>query len=93
MLVASMHLTLRLYDSHSLKEKRFVLQSVKKRLRNRFNLSVSEVGLNDRHAEAELGLAVVANGRKPVDRELEAVMRFLDADSRFEVVQRAVEYF
>ncbi len=93
MLVASMHLTLRLHDCHSLKEKRFVLQSVKKRLKTRFNLSVSEVGSQERHDECELAVAMVSTDRKPVDREFEAVMRFLDADVRFEVVHRLVEFF
>jgi len=93
MLVASMHLTLRLHDSHSLKEKRFVLSSVKKHLQNRFNLSVSEVGSQERWQQAELGIAMAAMGKKVVDREFEAVMRYLDADARFEVVHRIVEVF
>ncbi|MFH1686707.1 MAG: DUF503 domain-containing protein [bacterium] len=45
----------------SLKEKRRILKSLMQRLRNDFNLSVSEVGLNDVHRQALVAAAVVAN--------------------------------
>jgi uncharacterized protein YlxP (DUF503 family) len=93
MLLASLRLTLRLYESASLKEKRFVLSSVKRRLRNRFNVSVSEIGLHESHREAEVGIVTVAREKKQADREIEAVTRFLDRDGRFEVVDRLQEYF
>jgi uncharacterized protein YlxP (DUF503 family) len=93
MLVASMHLTLRLHASGSLKEKRFVVSSVKQRLRNRFNVAVAETGGHESWREAELGVVTVGGVRAVVDRELTAVTRFLDNDGRFEVVDRLVEYF
>jgi len=93
MLLASLRLTLRLYESASLKEKRFVLSSVRRRLRNRFNVAVSEVDLHESHREAELAVVTVGREKKQVDREIEAVTRFLDGDGRFEVVDRLQEYF
>ena len=93
MLLGSLQLTLRLYASSSLKEKRFVLQSVKKRLQNRFNLAVAEVDDQDQWRSAVLGVVTVGTDKAVVDRELERVTRFLDDDGRFEVVDRTVEYF
>ncbi len=69
------------------------MSSVKTRLSNRFNLSIAEIGQKDSWTEAELGIAVVAEERALVDRVLEQVTRFLDADVRLEVVHRVVEYF
>ena len=93
MLVASMSFTLRLYSSNSLKEKRFVLLSVKKRLRNRFNVAVSEVGEHDSWRTAAVGLVTVGTDKGIVDAELTAITRFLDGDVRFELCDRLVEYF
>ena len=64
--------------SRSLKEKRRVLQSLKERLRKRFNISVAEVGAQDNHQVAELGLATVSWSRGAVEKTLEAVRGFLE---------------
>ena len=47
--------------AHSLKDKRQVLQSLKSRLRDKFNVSVAEVGDQELWQKAILGLACVAN--------------------------------
>lgn len=93
MLITSVQLSLRLYASSSLKEKRFVLSSVKKRLQNRFNLSIAEVGGQDSWREADLGIALVTQDKAQADSTVEAITRFLDSDGRFEIVHRLVEYF
>jgi hypothetical protein len=93
MLITSVRISLRLHASSSLKEKRFVLSSVKQRLRNRFNLSISEVGAQESWREAELGIALVTQEKAQADSTVEAVTRFLDADGRFDIVHRLVEYF
>jgi len=46
---------------NSLKEKRRIIKSLMARLRNKFNISISEVDNNDRHRSASLGAAVVSN--------------------------------
>ena len=70
-----------------------MLSSVKQRLRNRFNLSISEVGAQESWREAELGIALVTQEKAQADSTVEAVTRFLDADGRFDIVHRLVEYF
>jgi hypothetical protein len=45
----------------SLKEKRRILKSLLTRLRNNFNISISEVGDNDVLRSAQIGAAVVTN--------------------------------
>jgi uncharacterized protein YlxP (DUF503 family) len=93
MMIGALSLTLRLYAADSLKEKRWVLQSVKKRLTQRFNVAVAEVGGHDLWREAQLGIVTVGRQKHVVDKVLDAVTRFLDGDARFEVVERTVEYF
>lgn len=46
-------------EARTLKDKRQVLQSIKDRLRNQFNVSVAEVDYLDDRRLAELGVAMV----------------------------------
>lgn len=66
----------------SLKAKRAVIRSLKDRLRGRFNLSVAETGLHDRHGRAELTVAVVVDSRARADATLDAVDAFVAAEPR-----------
>ena len=87
----ALHLGLQLYASSSLKEKRSVIKSVKHRLRNRFNVSLAEVGGLDSWKQADLVVLTVASDRASLDSEVNAIFNFLNSDVRFEVVEREVE--
>jgi uncharacterized protein YlxP (DUF503 family) len=60
MVVASLTWELSLPGCSSLKDKRSVIRSLRDRLRDKFNVSVAETGLQDVHERAELTIAVVA---------------------------------
>jgi len=47
----------------SLKGKRRILKSLTTRLRNNFNISIAEVGDNDIHRSAQIGVALVSNNK------------------------------
>ena len=68
---------LMIYDAQSLKDKRRVLQSVKQRIRNRFNVSVAEVEHNDARQRSTLGFALVSNERRAVESQLDQVVDLL----------------
>ncbi|MGO1589749.1 MAG: DUF503 domain-containing protein, partial [Alkalibacterium gilvum] len=51
-------ITLLIYDSYSLKEKRSVIKSILRRTENRHQLSVAEVGDMDLQNKAVLGFGV-----------------------------------
>ncbi len=76
MYVATARLTLRLFDSSSLKDKRQVTRSVLARLREKFDISAAEVGAHERWNLAELGLACVSG----------------DAQHALDVIDRAIHY-
>ncbi len=54
-------LEMRLNGSHSLKEKRHVVQSLKERLRHRFNVSVAEIDCQDLWQRAVLAAVTVSS--------------------------------
>ena len=61
MVVGCLEITLRIPEAHSLKEKRSVVRRCIDRTKNKFDVAVAEVGLNDVHQTAQIGISAVAN--------------------------------
>lgn len=69
--ICTIHIHLPL--SHSLKDKRRIVRSLKDRLRGRHNISLAEVDCQDLWQRAALGIAAVADGRRPLERLFEII--------------------
>ena len=80
MRIGACHLTLRLAESHSLKDKRQVVRSLTARLRNRFNVAVAEIDENDRWQIASIGIVCVSNSAHHVQAMLSEVMAFVERE-------------
>ncbi|MDZ7289101.1 MAG: DUF503 domain-containing protein [candidate division KSB1 bacterium] len=80
-------------QSDSLKAKRFVLNSLKTKIRNKFNVSIAEVDHNDLWQRATLGLALVTNERKFVDQAFAKILQFFEGDDRLEVLDHRLEIY
>ncbi len=78
MVVASQTWELSLPGCSSLKEKRSVIRSLRDRLRANFNVSVSETGLQDVHARAELSIALVASDGRQAESVLDKTDHFVE---------------
>lgn len=78
MVVASLTWELSLPGCSSLKEKRSVVRSLRDRLRQRFNVSVAETGLQDVHTRAMLTIALVGSDGRLVDSILDKADRFVE---------------
>jgi uncharacterized protein YlxP (DUF503 family) len=61
MIVGTLRVRLNLRQARSLKDKRQVVQSIKDRLHNTFNVSVAEIEEQDHRQSAVLGIAMVSN--------------------------------
>ncbi|MCK6549259.1 DUF503 domain-containing protein [Myxococcota bacterium] len=64
----------------SLKEKRSVVKRLVERTKNRFNVSVAEVGANDEHRRAIIGIVTVANDGPFVNSVLDKVLDYLEEE-------------
>lgn len=88
MLIGSAEIELFLPGTFSLKEKRFVLQSIKKRIRNKFNVSIAEIDFHDKWQRTCLGIACVSNDRRFLDATLNKVLNTIDREDRVEVLNQ-----
>ncbi len=93
MLVGVCRLEIFVPESSSLKAKRLVLSSIKKRIRNKFNVSVAEVENNDKWQRISLGISMVSNERKFIDMSVEEILKLIERDGRMEILNHLVEVF
>ena len=71
--VGVLTLELRLENSHSLKEKRHVVESLKTRLRNKFNVAVAEIDYQDLWQRAALAAVTVSSSQVHAEKVLQSV--------------------
>lgn len=68
-------LEMRLDDSHSLKDKRHIVRSLKDRLRTRYNVAVAEIEYQDLWQRALLAAVTVSSSREVAEKTLNSVER------------------
>ena len=73
MIIGTLRITLHFPESHSLKEKRKILLSVKERIKNKFNVSVAEIEDNDLWQKSIIGVAVISNDQAHANAVLSKV--------------------
>jgi uncharacterized protein len=78
--------TLLLYEGASLKEKRMVIKSLTQKISSRYNVSIAEIGEQDKWQRSEIGFSCVSNNRRHVERMIQEVLRFVESDGRVEVM-------
>ena len=73
--VGVLTLELRLDDSHSLKDKRHTVKSLKERLRGKFNVAVAEIDFQDMWQRSLISAVTVSAERAHAEQVLQAVER------------------
>ena len=74
--VGVLQVSVRLPESHSLKEKRQVVKSLVAQLHNRFNVSAAEVADQDLWQSAVVGVACLSNDKKHTNEVLNKALAF-----------------
>jgi len=79
------------FDAQSLKEKRQVMRSLKDRLFSQFNVSVAEIGSNDKWQAGELAVVTVGNEPRFVRSVMQKVENFIELESMIRVIEMDIE--
>ncbi len=93
MLVGVCQIELFVPESNSLKSKRVVLNSVKTRIHNKFNVSVAEVDNNDKWQRISLGISMITNERKFLDKTFGEIFKLIELDGRAEILNHILEVY
>jgi len=78
---------------NSLKAKRQVTKSLIQRLRNKFNVSIAEIGNQDLWQRVELGLAVVCYNGAGADSIMEKIFTFVEMENNVDIISSRVENY
>jgi len=90
--VAVVRLELHIPTSRSLKEKRAVLRPIVEGLRHRFQISVAEVGYQDKWQRALIGMAVVSDSYGHAVEVVDNVERWVWSKPEVEVTRFETEW-
>ncbi|MBW2056027.1 MAG: DUF503 domain-containing protein [Deltaproteobacteria bacterium] len=75
----------------SLKGKRKVLRKIIDRVKNRYNISISEVGDNDLWQRSQIGLSVVGNDSRHINSSLDKIIDFIEGMNVAEILNSEIE--
>lgn len=84
-------ITFRIHDCRSLKGKRKIVKSIIGRIRNRFNVSVAEVGDNDVYQRAIIGITMAGSDRRVVNSKLDKLINFAEDLGLAELIDCEIE--
>lgn len=76
----------------SLKDKRSVLKRMIDRVKNGYNVSISELDHQDLWQRTTLGVVAVASSTEAAEREIQRVQRFLESNPEWELTEIQIEY-
>ncbi|MFD1735859.1 DUF503 domain-containing protein [Bacillus salitolerans] len=79
-----------IYDAGSLKEKRAVLQRIMSRIKQKFNVSVSEIDHHDVWQRTTIGIVAITTSKHTTERELQNALNLIDS---FPEIERAITSF
>ena len=68
-----------------------VLHSLKARLRNRFNIAVSEVGDEDKWQKSILAIVSVEKNRQYLDRQFSKIINFISDCHQVNIIDYEIE--
>jgi len=86
MYTISAKLTFYIPHATSLKDKRKVCRSLVDKTRQRFNVSVAEVGSQDLHQTLTIGIAVVSGEASHAEQSLDTIIRFMEENVDAELI-------
>ncbi|MDP3385628.1 MAG: DUF503 domain-containing protein [Eubacteriales bacterium] len=86
MYVTACEIELMIYESNSLKDKRQVIKSIINRLRERYNVSVSETDYLDKWNRSKIAAVTVSNSLVFSEQVIDKIVGFVNNDARIEMI-------
>jgi uncharacterized protein YlxP (DUF503 family) len=93
MIVGVCTIELHIQEPNSLKAKRKVIKSIISRVKNKFNVSIAEVGYQDKWQRSVLGIAVVSTAQDHANGTLSKVVNFVEAMYVAELLDYQIEFW
>lgn len=79
--------------SHSLKEKRKIMNRFKDRVKNRYNVAFAELDYQNKWQRTKIGLVTVNSHKKPVDNLFIKILENAEKNIEGEIIEHKLFYF
>ncbi|MBU6390977.1 MAG: DUF503 family protein [Planctomycetes bacterium] len=90
--VGILNIRLVIRSANTLKDKRRIIKSLKDRVKNNFNVSISETGTLDHCQYSSLGIAMVGNDKRYVNGALSNLINVFRTAASVELVDYRLEF-
>jgi len=91
MVIGVCQLDLLIRENNSLKEKRRILKRTIERVKNKFNVSIAEVGNHDLWQSSQLSFCMVGNDKRFINSSLDKIIHFIEGLNGAEIVKSRIE--
>lgn len=91
MTIGILKLVLFIQDSNSLKAKRMVLHSLKSKLRNHFNVAVTQIDDEDKWQKSTLAVVGVEKDRNNMNSILSNIINFIEKFNSVDLINHEIE--
>jgi uncharacterized protein YlxP (DUF503 family) len=91
MTIGILKLEIFIHESNSLKEKRMVLHSLKQRLRNSFNVAVTQIDDEDKWQKATIAVVGVQRDRRNMNSALSKIIDFVEGFGNINLINHEME--
>ena len=91
MVVGICRLDLRIRENNSLKGKRRILKRIIERVKNKFNVSIAEVGNHDLWQSSQIGFCMVGNDKRFINSALDKIIYFIEEINAAEITKSDIE--
>lgn len=86
MIIGTLELHIRLSSSNSLKDKRRIIKSLISRIRNKFNVSIAEIGDYPLWQRAKLGIVFLSPDTSYSNKVLDKILESLKNEREFFII-------
>jgi hypothetical protein len=93
MVIGLLSLEIFLPFSHSLKEKRKVMNALKDRFRKKYNIAIAELDFQDKWQRAKLGIITLNSQKGFVDQVLQKILAEAEQGLEAEILRSEIFYF
>ena len=80
-----------LHGNQSLKDKRRIVRTIKDRLKNKFNISIAEVGDQNAKNNLHIGITAVSSDSRYLDGLMKQVINFIDNMYLADITEHHIE--
>jgi len=91
MTIGILKLLLFIPESNSLKDKRMVLHSLKAKMRNKFNVAITQIGDEDKWQKATLAIVGVEKDKRHMNSVLSEIINFVENFNSAELINHEME--